>query len=77
MYTISPVVTFCNAQVIKGTHKCGRIEHNLEYGQTVANTERVNILKEKFEHVYAEMDPGKSSVYFICNLSRLNMQLLR
>ena len=45
-------------QVVKGTQRCGRIDHDLVAGQTVANQERVQWLTENFEHVYAEMDPG-------------------
>lgn len=54
-------------QVIKGTHRCGRIEHDLLHGQTVANQERVDELKKHFEHVYADLEPG-DALFFHCNL---------
>jgi len=45
-------------QLLKGTHRCGRIEHNLIHGQTVADTERVQQLSKHFEHLYADLSPG-------------------
>jgi len=45
-------------QVLKGTHRCGRIDHNMIHGQTVADQERIDQLSKHFEHVYAELNPG-------------------
>jgi len=45
-------------QVLRGSHHCGRIEHGDVAGQTGANAERVEALKEKLELVYVEMQPG-------------------
>lgn len=54
-------------QVVKGTNRCGRIEHDLVHGQTVANQERVDFLCKEFEHVYCEMKPG-DCLFFHCNV---------
>ncbi len=32
----------------------------MSFGQTAANKERVYHMVEHYEHVYAEMEPGKS-----------------
>ena len=48
-------------QVVRGTHKCGRIDHDMEGGQTVTNQERVDLIlqqKQQFPHFYVEMEPG-------------------
>ncbi|XP_064649152.1 L-proline trans-4-hydroxylase-like isoform X2 [Lineus longissimus] len=54
-------------QILKGSHKCGRIEHVMIGGQTGADLERVNVLKEKLDLMYVEMDPG-DALFFHCNL---------
>ena len=46
-------------QVVKGSHRCGRIEHEQKHGQTVANQERVDQIVKEFELIYAEQEPGK------------------
>ncbi len=51
---------------MKGTQRCGRIEHDLKHGQTVANQERVDQLCKHFEHIYAEMEPGKAATNRYC-----------
>lgn len=45
-------------QVLKGTHRCGLIEHSLLHGQTVADSERIHQLSKHFEHLYADLNPG-------------------
>ena len=47
-------------QILKGSHKCGRIDHipSSAYLQTGADLERVEELKKVCPHVYAEMEPG-------------------
>ena len=52
-------------QVLKGTHRCGRIEHNLVHGQTAADPERVQQLSEHFEHLYADLNPGRYIIIMI------------
>lgn len=45
-------------QVIRGSHKMGRIEHGVTGDQTGADLERVEAALERMELVYAEMEPG-------------------
>lgn len=54
-------------QLLKGTHRCGRIEHSLIHGQTVADSERIQQLSKHFEHLYADLNPG-DALYFHCNV---------
>ena len=53
-------------QVLKGSHRIGRIDHGKVGGQTGADMERVNAALECLELVYAELAPG-DAVYFHCN----------
>lgn len=52
-------------QVILGTNRCGRIQHDQlkgedgKQGQMFANDERIEQLLKHFEHVHVEMEPGK------------------
>jgi ectoine hydroxylase-related dioxygenase (phytanoyl-CoA dioxygenase family) len=45
-------------QLIKGSHKMGRIDHALTGEQAGADMERVNAALDRMELVYCEMDPG-------------------
>ncbi len=54
-------------QVIKGSHKMGRIDHVLTGDQAGADTERVNACLERMELVYCEMEPG-DAIFFHSNL---------
>ena len=54
-------------QVLKGSHKMGRINHNLSGEQAGADLERLKLAKEKFQLVYVEMEPG-DALFFHCNL---------
>jgi ectoine hydroxylase len=45
-------------QVLKGSHKAGRIEHGVEGEQSGADLKRVNELSEVLDLVYCEMNPG-------------------
>jgi len=54
-------------QVLKGSHKLGRIDHYLMGDQSGADPHRVNLAKEMFEHVYVEMEPG-DALFFHSNL---------
>jgi len=54
----------CYWQLLKGTHRCGRIEHNLLHGQTVADSERIQQLSKQFEHLYADLQPGEKVLFF-------------
>ena len=54
-------------QVLKGSHRMGRIDHNLSGDQAGADLERLQEAKEIFPLVYVEMDPG-DALFFHCNL---------
>jgi ectoine hydroxylase-related dioxygenase (phytanoyl-CoA dioxygenase family) len=54
-------------QVIRGSHRAGRIDHVLTGQQAGADMERVNELLKIQELVYVEMDPG-DTLFFDCNL---------
>src|SRR4051812_7478048 len=45
-------------QVLKGSHKMGRVEHGKFGDQTGADPERVENAKKVMEHVYVELAPG-------------------
>jgi ectoine hydroxylase-related dioxygenase (phytanoyl-CoA dioxygenase family) len=45
-------------QVLRGSHKLGRIEHGFAGEQTGADMERVEEAKKRLELVYCEMQPG-------------------
>ena len=53
-------------QVIRGSHKAGRIEHGVYSTQHCADPERVEQLLARLELVYCELDPG-SAIFFHCN----------
>jgi ectoine hydroxylase-related dioxygenase (phytanoyl-CoA dioxygenase family) len=53
-------------QVLRGSHKMGRIEHGRFGEQTGADPERVAVAAERMELVYCELEAG-SGVYFHCN----------
>ena len=54
-------------QVIRGSHRLGRIEHGKVADQTGADTARVELLLQRLERVYCEMAPG-SVLFFHSNL---------
>lgn len=54
-------------QVIKGSHKLGRIEHDFAGEQVGANQERVDEALKIMELVYVEMNPG-DTLFFHSNL---------
>ncbi|MEX2569598.1 MAG: phytanoyl-CoA dioxygenase family protein [Cyclobacteriaceae bacterium] len=54
-------------QVIKGSHKMGRIEHSFSGEQVGADLERVNAAKQRMDLVYMEMNPG-DTLFFHSNL---------
>ena len=54
-------------QVIKGSHKLGRIDHVLTGDQAGADMERVDVALERLEHVYCEMEAG-DVLFFHSNL---------
>ncbi len=53
-------------QVLRASHKMGRIDHRLTGDQTGADLDRVAHAKKEFELVYCVMDPG-DAFFFHCN----------
>jgi ectoine hydroxylase len=54
-------------QVIKESHKLGRINHVLTGEQAGADLERVEEVKKRLEHIYVELEEG-DAVFFHSNL---------
>ena len=54
-------------QVIKGSHKLGRVNHQLTGDQAGADMERVNEALKRLELVHCEMEPG-DVLFFHANL---------
>ncbi|CAN5194664.1 phytanoyl-CoA dioxygenase family protein [soil metagenome] len=54
-------------QVIKGSHKMGRVNHILSGDQAGADMERVNEVLKVREKIYCEMNPG-DALFFHSNL---------
>ena len=60
-------------QVLKGSHRLGRIDHGKVGDQTGADMEHVSAALERLERVYCEMEPG-SAIFFHCNLLHCSAQ---
>jgi ectoine hydroxylase len=60
-------------QVIKGSHKLGRIEHVLTGDQAGADQARVDEILERLELVHVEMEPG-DALFFHANLLHCSAQ---
>ncbi len=54
-------------QVLRGSHKLGRLEHGKTGDQTGADMERVRAVERTLERVYCEMEPG-TLLFFHSNL---------
>jgi ectoine hydroxylase-related dioxygenase (phytanoyl-CoA dioxygenase family) len=54
-------------QVLRGSHKMGRVDHQATGEQTGADPLRVEAALERFEHLYCEMEPG-DGLFFHANL---------
>ena len=54
-------------QVIRGSHRMGRIEHGKYGGQTGADPARTELALTHLKRVYCEMEPG-DALFFHCNL---------
>ena len=50
-------------QVLKGTHKLGRLNHIRENDQTNVEQEHLDAALKRYEHVYVEMDAGDVLVF--------------
>jgi ectoine hydroxylase-related dioxygenase (phytanoyl-CoA dioxygenase family) len=53
-------------QVLRGSHRLGRIEHGRVAGQTGADVERVEQAMQQLDLVYCEMEPG-DALFFHSN----------
>jgi ectoine hydroxylase-related dioxygenase (phytanoyl-CoA dioxygenase family) len=53
-------------QVLRGSHRMGRLEHGMVGAQTGADMERVESAMKVLEHVYLELSPG-DAVFFHAN----------
>ncbi|MFO1057475.1 MAG: phytanoyl-CoA dioxygenase family protein [Dongiaceae bacterium] len=54
-------------EVLRGSHRLGRLDHGRVGGQTGADPERVAEAQKVLEHVHCEMAPG-DALFFHCNL---------
>ncbi|HYE05625.1 MAG TPA: phytanoyl-CoA dioxygenase family protein [Planctomycetota bacterium] len=54
-------------EVLRGSHRLGRLEHRPFNAQSGADPERLALVRPHFEHVHCEMRPG-SVLFFDCNL---------
>ena len=50
-------------QVLKGTHKLGRLNHIRENDQTNVEQEHLEAALKRYEHVYVEMEAGDALVF--------------
>ena len=53
-------------QVLKGSHRLGRLDHSKRGDQTGTDPDRIKVLEERLELVYCEMSPG-SVLFFHSN----------
>ncbi len=60
-------------QVLRGSHKLGRIEHGLYNGQTCADPERTDEAVKRLELVYCDMDPGDGLFFHGLTLHRSDL----
>jgi ectoine hydroxylase-related dioxygenase (phytanoyl-CoA dioxygenase family) len=58
-------------QVLKGSHKMGRIEHNFAGEQQGADMDFVNQALERFERIYVELDRG-DILFFHSNILHMS-----
>lgn len=54
-------------QLLRGSHKCGRIDHKPIGEQNGCDVERMNEIMAVCPHQYMEMDPG-DAIFFHCNI---------
>lgn len=62
-------------QVLRGSHRMGRIEHLKRGDQTGADMERVTAALERLELVYVEMEPGSAVLFHGNTLHRSDQNL--
>ena len=56
---------FLITQILRGSQKCGRIEHVMVGGQTGADLDRVDFIKGICKLEFVEMEPGMSSTFLL------------
>ncbi|KAK6168247.1 hypothetical protein SNE40_022113 [Patella caerulea] len=54
-------------EILDGSHKCGRIEHNFVGQLMGADMDRVNMIEKRCPKKFVEMNPG-DGLFFHCNL---------
>lgn len=54
-------------QVLRASHRLGRLDHVRENEQYVADSERVNVAVTRFDNVPIPLEPG-DAIFFHCNL---------
>ena len=54
-------------QVLKGSHRMGRLNHGITGEQAGADREKVGEAEKRLELVYCELEPG-DTLFFDCNL---------
>jgi ectoine hydroxylase-related dioxygenase (phytanoyl-CoA dioxygenase family) len=76
---LAPAMTSCSVavdpnttengclQVLRGSHRLGRLDHSRENEQFVADGERVQVAARVLERVYVTLEPG-DALLFHCNL---------
>lgn len=62
-------------QVLKASHRLGRLDHVREDGQTIVAQEYIDAALRRFEHVYAEMEAGDALVFHSNLLHRSDTQV--
>ncbi len=62
-------------QVIRGSHKMGRVDHLKRGDQTGADEERINVALERLELVHVELDPGSAVIFHGNTLHRSDQNL--
>ncbi|XP_021374881.1 uncharacterized protein LOC110464140 [Mizuhopecten yessoensis] len=60
-------------QILRGSHKCGRIHHKTVGEQNGCDVERIEELKAVCPHVFMEIDAG-DAVFFHCNIIHSSSQ---
>lgn len=62
-------------QVIRGSHKLGRVDHVRRGDQTGAEQERIDAALERLELVHVELDPGSAVIFHGNTLHRSDRNL--
>ena len=60
-------------EILRASHKLGRIDHGRVGGQTGADPDRIAAIRDQLDHVYLEMAPG-DACFFHCNTLHASAQ---